>query len=250
MRASIGTVHLSVEASNPGGNMSIRLVITAVSAVVVLVVILGTVSPLYAYTVIDQMIYPGDGIDDEAPGKLLQAPAGSDFQVELDSILASGALGLPGEAVQWVVSITYTGGDAVRDVAVTTTLHEGLRVDAVEATRGEVSVSGPVVVVTAAKLNPGDVLAFTVDTTVLRSPANGRLFNQTVLSAAGPTGPITGGASAEMYVPTGLPATGYAPDEGLPGEGEPSVVAVGLMAFSTVAVAALFVWYRGRKYWF
>jgi hypothetical protein len=48
-------------------------------------------------------------------------------------------------------------------------------------------------------------------------------------------------------VPTGLPATGYPPADDLPGQGEPSVLAVGVAALLAVVAAAGVVWHRGRR---
>ena len=219
-------------------------------ALAMIAVMLGPVSPLYAQPSVDYSI-DGANIDGENPVTLSMVTATElTFELDLESVLAPGVLGLPGETVEWVANVENTGSAAGHDVMITTTLHESLRIDAVNVVRGDVTVEDNVVSIAVGELAAGDMVAFSIQTTVVRSPANGKLFSQTVVSANGPVGAMTHSVSSEMYVPTGLPATGYAVDEELPGDGEPSVVAVGLMAFSTVMAAALFVWYRGRRYSF
>lgn len=229
--------------------MEKRLTIILLS--IVLAVVLGPVTPLYAYTSIEQKaVMAGSQLGGDSLEVSKVAAPGLNFDVTVESVLAPGVLGLPGEPVEWVVRVENTGSAVGYNVIVTTMLHEGLRVDAVDAVHGDVTIDNTEVSVAVSELAAGEVLAFSINTMVLRSPANGKLFNQTILSATGPAGAMTHSVSTEMYVPTGLPATGYAADEDLPGDGEPSVAAVGLMAFSTVMAAAVFVWYRGRKVWF
>ncbi len=229
--------------------MEKRLTIILLS--IILAVVLGPVPLLYAHTSIEQQtVMTGSQLGGDSRDASKVAAPGLDFDVTVESVLAPGMLGLPGEPVEWVVRVENTGTAVGYNVVVTTMLHEGLRVDAVDAARGDVIIDNTEVSVTVSDLAAGEVLTFSINTTVLRSPANGKLFNQTILSATGPAGAMMHSVSTEMYVPTGLPATGYAADEDLPGDGEPSVAAVGLMAFSTVMAAAVFVWYRGRKIWF
>jgi hypothetical protein len=68
-----------------------------------------------------------------------------------------------------------------------------------------------------------------------------------MLTANGPDAEVVRQASGEVFVPTQLPATGYARGEELPGEGEPSALEIGLLMLSIVVVGAAFVWYRGRR---
>ena len=81
----------------------------------------------------------------------------------------------------------------------------------------------------------------------MHGPANGVLVNQVIVAGAGPRGSFTQSAVGEVFVPTGLPATGYPPADDLPGQGEPSVLAVGAVALLVVLAAAAFVWYRGHR---
>ncbi len=183
-----------------------------------------------------------------APSFVLRV-RGADFQGTLTvaAELSEGALGLPGEAVTWVITLTNTGASAGTDLLVTNTLRDELRLDSADAEYGEVVISDRAAVFSMPELRPGQTVAMRVHTTVLRGPANGVLVNQVILAGTGPAGPFTQSAVGEVFVPTGLPATGYPPADDLPGQGEPSVLAVGAAALLVVMLAAAFVWYRGRR---
>ncbi len=183
-----------------------------------------------------------------APVPLIQV-SGAGFQAELAIAgeLAGGALGLPGESITWVITLTNKGISPGTDLLVTNTLRDELRIDDAATDYGAVAVSGQTVIFTVPELQPGQTVAMRVETTLLRGPANGLLVNQVLLAGNGPAGPFTQSASADLFVPTGLPATGYPPADDLPGRGEPSVLAVGVGALLAVMAAAGFVWYRGRR---
>ncbi|MEW6580931.1 MAG: hypothetical protein AB1435_17295 [Chloroflexota bacterium] len=183
-----------------------------------------------------------------APGLAWQMrDAGFQGTLTVAAELADGALGLPGEAVTWVITLTNTGASAGTDLLVTNTLRDELRIDNADTDYGEVAISDRAVIFTVPELRPGQTVAMRVHTTVMRGPANGVLVNQVILAGAGPAGPFTQSAVGEVFVPTGLPATGYPPADDLPGQGEPSVLAVGAAALLVVMAAAAFVWYRGRR---
>lgn len=181
------------------------------------------------------------------PLEAAQQP-GFDPIANLAGVLPPGTLGLPGEQITWIVSVTNAGTVAGTSLVVTDTLRDELRIEHVRIIQGEAAVSQQTVTYTLPVLNPGQTIQIEILTTVLRSPANGALINQAFLNAQGPDGPVTTGAAAQVFVPTGLPATGYPPVEKLPGDGEPSVLAVGLVAFGVVALTAFFVWLRGRRW--
>lgn len=178
---------------------------------------------------------------------LMTGRSAFDPVLTLAGILEPGSLGLPGEPVTWVIGVANRGAVAGTDVVITDTLADHLRVDRAVTTHGQAVISGQVVVVTIPVLNPGENVEITIATTVLYGPANGVLVNQVLLAANGPGGAITKNAVAEVFVPTGLPATGYPPTDDLPGVGEPSVLQVGLAALGTVVLTALIVWHRGRR---
>jgi uncharacterized repeat protein (TIGR01451 family) len=202
-------------------------------------VLLISVSPLYAHAA----HHPSE--------QAFQVVSVLSLDIDVMGELAPGVLGLPGEPVAWVITVQNTGQAAGQDVTITDTVHDAMRIDSTRATHGTASVSDQVVIFSIPVLNPGETAELVVHTTVLNSPVNGILENHVLLTAAGPDATIARRVSAEVFVPTGLPATGYAPphDNDLPGEGEPSVVVFGLGAFGVVGLVAAFVWYRGRRRW-
>ncbi|MGQ9851625.1 MAG: hypothetical protein ACUVSU_16410, partial [Aggregatilineaceae bacterium] len=145
------------------------------------------------------------------------------------------------------VTLTNTGSAPGRDLVITVTPHLELRVQDAESPLGTVTVSDRAAVFTLPEVRPGQSVQMLVRTTVVRTPANGMLITQVALAGTGPAGTFAQSAVAELFAPTGLPATGYPPDERLPGEGEPSVLAVGVAALTVVAATAAYVWYRGRR---
>ena len=172
---------------------------------------------------------------------------GFDPVVTVEPLLDATALGLPGDPIAWAVRVTNQGSASGENLMLTDVLPNELRVDGAVSDRGEVVVSEHVVVLTITELEPGATATLTIHTTVLQSPPAGMLVNQALLTADGPAGAVTRKALADLYVPNGLPATGYAPIEDLPGEGEPSVLAVAIAAVGMVFLTALFVWYRGQR---
>ncbi len=218
-----------------------------------LVVLLGT-GPLHAFAADESALLLGDWaitsqyqITVEAPDAgITSRVSGFDPSIDLVGWLPPGSLGLPGEPVTWVITVTNASASSGVDVLVTDVLRDELLIDTVVTARGNAAISGQTVMVSIPVIAPGESVEMRINTTVLRGPASGVLVNQALLAATGPGGAIAKSAVAEVFVPTGLPATGYAPID-LPGEGEPSVAVVGLAAFGTVALTALFVWYRGRR---
>jgi uncharacterized repeat protein (TIGR01451 family) len=160
--------------------------------------------------------------------------------------LAPNAMGLPGEWITWVITVVNSGGAPGRDIVVSDVLRNELRIDSVEANFGAFTINEQSVEFTIPVLNPGESVEMRINTTVLRGPADGVLINQVLLSGTGPNGAITDNAVAEVPVPTTLPATGYPPEQDLPGYGEPSALVVGLGSLAMVVLAALVIWWRGR----
>ena len=160
--------------------------------------------------------------------------------------LAPNAMGLPGEWITWVITVVNSGGAPGRDIVVSDVLRNELRIDSVEANLGAFTISDQSVEFTIAVLNPGEAVEMRINTTVLRGPSDGVLINQVLLSGTGPNGVVTDNAVAEVPVPTTLPATGYPPEQDLPGYGEPSALVVGFVSFAMVVLAALMIWWRGK----
>lgn len=164
-----------------------------------------------------------------------------------DGLLAPGALGVPGEHIAWVLTLRNTGDGPGTDLVISTTLRNEVRIDAVETGRGSFAVSDQLVVFTIPYLNPGESVEMRVETTVVRSPADGRLVSEAVMSPDGSSGAAGASALAEVSVPASLPATGYPlDDKDLPGEGEPSIFVMALVAVALVSITAVYVWRRGQ----
>lgn len=174
-------------------------------------------------------------------------PAGEDaFRLSLtvDGVLAPGALGLPGEQITWLVTLSNVGSAPGTDVILTDRVHDQLRIDSVEVDRGEFAISGQVVVFNTPRLAPGEQVQMRVNTTVIGAPPGGSVRNRVQLQAVGPDGAVEDAAASEVFVPTGLPETGY-PPERAPGADGPSVLLVALIGLMAVAIAAGYVWWRG-----
>jgi uncharacterized repeat protein (TIGR01451 family) len=177
-------------------------------------------------------------------------PEGStvfDPSIVLSAMLPSGSMGLPGDPITWVITVSNTGVASGTNVVISDTVQSELRIDHAQTQQGEVAISDQMVVFTIPVLNAGESVSMQINTTVLYRPNKGVLLNQALLAASGPEGPITRKAVAELFLPTSLPATGYPPAEDMPGDGEPSALQIGLAALVAVLVAAAAVWYRGRS---
>jgi uncharacterized repeat protein (TIGR01451 family) len=186
------------------------------------------------------MVLIGGAVAQAAP------PHRSDFDPRLDvvGVLAPGALGLPGEQITWIITVTNEGTTPGADLLITDTIRSELRLDSAETDHGSFRIENQDVIFTIPVLNPGESAQMRIMTTVLRSPADSPLTNLAQLSAGGGAAPVR--AVAELPVPTALPATGYAPTTTLPGENDPSLFEVALLAFAVVAGTAWLVWRRGQ----
>jgi len=166
-------------------------------------------------------------------------------QLTVDGVLAPGALGLPGEQITWVVTLANVGTAPGTDITLTNQVHDQLRIDSVEVDGGEFAISGQVVVFKPPALAPGEQVQMRLNTTLISTPPSGSVVNRVQLEAGGSDAAIEDSALAEVFVPTGLPATGYPPSSDLPRAGGPSVIAVALLGIAAVIAAAGYVWWRG-----
>lgn len=175
-------------------------------------------------------------------------PRATTFEPEITvvGVLPPGTLGLPGEPITWIVTVTNRGMASGADLVIRDVLRDELRIDAVQVERGWQTVNGQTVEFSIPNLEPGETVGMQIVTTVLRGPADGLLTNRVRLVAKGPGGEVQKEAAAEIYVPTGLPATGYPPEEDLPGVGEPSLGLVAVLAAAAVGLTALVIYRRGR----
>lgn len=221
---------------------------TLLCAGIILLVIIALVasgSPERVGAMLDTALDDDPAVGACPPGLFLKWQA-LDVSIRVEGMVPPGALGLPGEPVIWVITVENTGSVPLGDdLIVTNVLRDELRIDSVEVSRGDFAISGQMVVFTLGHLAPGETAEMHINTTVMRGPVNGILTHQATLSTL--DGAAVQSAFAEIFVPTGLPATGYPPETDLPGTGEPSVFVVALLAFSVVALTAGFVWHRGSQ---
>jgi uncharacterized repeat protein (TIGR01451 family) len=193
---------------------------------------------------------PGVGyhIGLEGAGKLGQQRAtGFDPVFGMEGVLSPGALGLPGDSITWIITLSNGSPEPGTNIIVTDTFSDGLRIESVDSGGAESAISGQMVMAAVSSLEPNAVVQVRIETTILSTPPTGIIFNQALLTAGGSDGPVAKSASAEVFVPVGLPATGYPPAKELPGDGEPSVLAVAFMAFVLVIGTAGLVWVRGSR---
>lgn len=150
---------------------------------------------------------PAPGADDDGTGTVIFDPALSKI-----GMLLPGSVGLAGERLAWVITVTNTGTGTGTDIVITDTLPDELRIDSVETDRGSFSINGQTVTFFIPWLDPGESVQMRINTTVLRSPAGDILTNEASLTGIGPDGSaISRRATAVVPLVTELPATGYPP---------------------------------------
>lgn len=113
-------------------------------------------------------------ISDEAPP---EPPVASDtsepgiliFDPTISKIgfLMPGQVGVTGERLEWVVTVSNTGDVTGQNVIVTDTLPDALQIDNVNAPDGSVIVNGQTVTVVYSALQAGETVQFSIFTTVL-----------------------------------------------------------------------------------
>ncbi|GAB5426418.1 MAG: hypothetical protein Crog4KO_35650 [Crocinitomicaceae bacterium] len=81
--------------------------------------------------------------------------------------LLPGQVGVTGEQLEWIVTVSNTGNAVGNNVSITDTLNTSLQVDRVDAPNAQVSINGQTVTVTYATLNIGETVQFSIFTTVL-----------------------------------------------------------------------------------
>lgn len=119
-------------------------------------------------------------------------------------LLLPGDLGLAGERLEWVTTVSNRGGASGFNVVITDTLRPELQIDSVNAPGGTVTINGQTVTVTYAEIAPAQVYNFSIFTTVLQSDV---VMDNTVCLTANNSGNIC----ATGYPAGNLPATGETP---------------------------------------
>ena len=127
-------------------------------------------------------------------------------------VLQDGGIGLPGETLTWMFTITNVGNGVGSNIVISDVIRPELRIENAQIDRGSVTISGQTVTFNIDWLDPGESINAQVVTTVLRSPVGGVFDNTVNLTGFGPTGITrTASASAEVPIVLRLPATGYPP---------------------------------------
>ena len=125
-------------------------------------------------------------------------------------ILQPGQLGLPGEQITWTITATAPSNADLNNVVISDTFRGELQIDGVTTTAGTVIINGQTVTVTIPVMAAGSSVTIQVTTTVLSSPVEGIFENTVTLTA---DGGVFLTATATVSVVTGLPDTGYPPQE-------------------------------------
>jgi uncharacterized repeat protein (TIGR01451 family) len=120
-------------------------------------------------------------------------------------LLPAGGIGLPGEQITWVTTVSNNGGAAGSNIVVVDNVRPELRIDDVSTDRGTITVSGQRVTVTIPALAPGERIDFRIVTTVLSSPAGGVIDNTVTIEGTAVS------ARATVQLVTALPSTGESP---------------------------------------
>ncbi|MFN8375378.1 MAG: hypothetical protein U0694_21180 [Anaerolineae bacterium] len=118
--------------------------------------------------------------------------------------LVSGQIGITGEQLEWVITVSNPSAATGNNVVVSDTLNAALRVDHVTTTQGTSSVNGQTVIVNIGSLPPGQTVLISIFTTVL----NGSAVNNTACVTANN---LTGSECARAIPVTVLPTTGETP---------------------------------------
>jgi uncharacterized repeat protein (TIGR01451 family) len=127
-------------------------------------------------------------------------------------VLEDSELGLPGERLTWILTITNVGTGPGYNVEIVDRVPEELRIDGAAIEGGAYTIEGQAVIFTIGQLNPGQTVTAYIYTTVMRSPLDGVLLNIADLTGTGPDGAVRKvSASAQVAVVQALPGTGYPP---------------------------------------
>ena len=139
--------------------------------------------------------------------------------------LTAGQIGVGGEQLEWITTVTNTGGVAGTNIVVQDDVRPELRIDTVEVPAGaSYTVNGQLVTVTIPTLAAGQSVQFSIFTTVISGGV--RVDNQACLTAGNFTGELCAFAPAPVAA---LPATGETPFWRTPLLAALALLGVGLM---------------------
>ncbi|NWF68460.1 MAG: right-handed parallel beta-helix repeat-containing protein [Chloroflexi bacterium] len=119
--------------------------------------------------------------------------------------LLPGQVGVTGERLEWVITVSNSGSVVGQNVVVSDTLRPELRIDSVTTSLGTFAISGQTVTFTLGTLNPGQTVQISIFTTVLQS---GIEVDNSACVAADNQGGIECALASAVRA---LPATGETP---------------------------------------
>ncbi|HUN09075.1 MAG TPA: isopeptide-forming domain-containing fimbrial protein [Aggregatilineales bacterium] len=130
----------------------------------------------------------GDAVEVTATPPPTGTPDISVFDPALSKLgyLPAGSIGLPGEQLHWLTTVTNNGGAVGNNVIVVDNVRPELRIDEVQVAPGSsYTINGQQVEVTIPTLLPGERQDFIIITTVLTSPRAGTINNTVSINETG-----------------------------------------------------------------
>ena len=122
-------------------------------------------------------------------------------------ILQPGELGVLGERIEWITTVTNIGSETGINVVITDTVRDELRIDSVTTEKGSFTISGQTVIVTIPSLAASEVVRFSIFTTVLESGI--AVDNTACVSTNG--GELRCATTLPLTTVSELPGTGETP---------------------------------------
>lgn len=147
------------------------------------------IPPTAAPTIAAENVSPAIGIFDPAISKI--------------GFLVPGQVGVTGEQLEWIVTVTNNGTATGTNIQITDIVDSRLSVNSIDTPVGQAVVAGQTVVVTLPTLAPGQTVQFSIFTTVLRGVS---VSNSACLIADNTAERCSTGFAIQQ-----LPATGETP---------------------------------------
>jgi uncharacterized repeat protein (TIGR01451 family) len=130
---------------------------------------------------------------------------GFDPAISALGFLVPREIGVDGEQLEWVITVTNRGSASGSELIITDTLRDGLRIDRVDVAAGSASISGQTVTVAIPALAPGSSVRFSIFTTVITGGPEAN--NTTCVTAAN----ISAQTCTRALAVRTLPTTGETP---------------------------------------
>jgi len=148
-------------------------------------------------------------------------------------VLEPGKVGLPGEQITWVITVTNRGGITAQNVTITDAVIPELRIDSIDTTKGNYTITGQTVTFSIGTLSPGEIVSMRIVTTVLKNPSAPAISNNACINTSNAS---TRCSESQITPPSKLPSTGYAVADSQDNTGV--VILGGLGVLMLVAAAA------------